>query len=183
MSTYSKPSSENNGICSEIRSKFEEFDTGRKGGLYEIEVMHLLNYMFRSNPLLCLKYKNEFSCGWEQEIVVMIMLISPKTIIVKQSLDEFCSMYEDATLRITIADVLDNFFVRFGSELGLLDKSKISYLVNAMLPSIETLGCTHDDREKIIHELLKNYRAISTVYEDIVVSCFLLTLILLEAIL
>ena len=72
LSTYSIPSPDNlKGACSEIRSKFHEFDTGRKGGLYEIEVMHLLDYMFRSNAPLSLKYKKEFNDGWGQEIVVI----------------------------------------------------------------------------------------------------------------
>lgn len=78
-------------------------------------------------------------------------------------------MFEDATLRIKIAEVLDNFFVRFGTDLGHLPKTKIPELVDAMLPSFDTLGCTTNDREKIINELVKNYSAISTVYADVVV--------------
>ena len=81
-------------------------------------------------------------------------------------------MFEDATLRIKIAEVLENFFVRFGTELGHLQKIKIPALVDAMLPSFDTLGCTTSDREKIINELVKNYSAISTLYADTVVIIF-----------
>ena len=84
-------------------------------------------------------------------------------------MDEFCSMFEDATLRIKIAEVLESYFVRFGNEHGLLLKTRIPELVDAMLPPSETLGCTASDREKIMNELVKNYGAISTVYADRVV--------------
>ena len=71
LSTYNIPSPEIlKGILSEIRTKFNHFDTGRKGGLYEIEVMHLLDFIFRSSPHVSLKYKKEFNDGWAQEIVV-----------------------------------------------------------------------------------------------------------------
>ena len=71
LSTYNIISSgHSKGICAEVRNKFHEFDTGRKGGLYEIEVMHLLDFMFPSDPHLSLKYKKEFNSGWTQDIVV-----------------------------------------------------------------------------------------------------------------
>lgn len=58
------------GITAAVQTKFEELDIAKKGGLYQLEVYKLLEYMYNGRPDTLKRYKVIFQNGWEQEVVV-----------------------------------------------------------------------------------------------------------------
>ena len=63
------------GITAAVQTKFEELDVAKKGGLYQLEVYKLLEYMYSGRNEALKRYKVIFQNGWEQEVVVSTVLM------------------------------------------------------------------------------------------------------------
>lgn len=58
------------GITAAVQAKFEELDVAKKGGLYQLEVYKLLDWMYNGRNEMLKRYKIIFQNGWDQEVVV-----------------------------------------------------------------------------------------------------------------
>lgn len=133
------------GISPMVREKFEDLDSSKKGYIGKEAVLELLQWMHlqRSDKGALRAYVNEMESALDG---------------IDVDFDEFCSMYEDASLRIEQRKLFEAAY-REHSREGKVPYEDLVGFLDAFMLEADKMECSVSDREDVKERLLGPFRA------------------------